>query len=84
MFDVLPIDNPGHFAIDSGLFHVVAAAVVGDFQDLVHQVFSQTLARESVPALKFLVAVEPTEHSGSVRHPGIGTNNAKAFAVGEP
>ena len=30
---MLPIRNPGHFAIRSGLFLVVAAAVVGDFED---------------------------------------------------
>jgi len=60
------------------------AGVVGDFAHLVKQVFSQTLARESVPAPKFLVAVEPAEYGGSVRHPSIGTNDAEAFAAGEP
>jgi hypothetical protein len=36
--DMLPIRNPGHFAIRSGLFLVVAAAVVGDFEDFVSEV----------------------------------------------
>ena len=35
--DVRPIDNPGHFAIRSDLFLVVAAAVVGDFEDFVRR-----------------------------------------------
>jgi hypothetical protein len=35
---VLVIHNPDHFAIGSGPLDVVAAAVVGDFQDLVQYV----------------------------------------------
>jgi len=33
--DVLLIENPGHFAIGSGLLYVVATAVVGDLEDFV-------------------------------------------------
>jgi hypothetical protein len=40
--DVLPIDNPGHFAIGSDLFLVIAAAVVGNFEDFVSEVFRLT------------------------------------------
>ena len=62
----------------------VHPAVVDDFQDLVHQVFSQTIVRQSVPASKFPVAGEPAEYSGSGRHRGIGTDGPEAFALGEP
>ena len=42
--DMRPIHDPGHLAIRSDLFLVVAAAVVGDFEDFVSQVFR--LARD--------------------------------------
>jgi hypothetical protein len=35
-----PIHDPGFFAIGSDLFLVVAAAVVGDFEDFVSDVFA--------------------------------------------
>ena len=44
--DMRPIHDPGLFAIGSDLFLVVAAAVVGDFEDFVSEVFRLTLARE--------------------------------------
>jgi hypothetical protein len=37
--DVLPVHDPGPFAIDPHLFHVVAATVAGDLEDFVHQAF---------------------------------------------
>ena len=46
--DVLPVHDPGHFAIRSDLFPVVMAAVVGDFEDFVSEVFRPTLARENI------------------------------------
>ena len=62
----------------------VLAAVVGDFPDLVKQVFSQTVVRQSVPAPKFLVAGEPAEYRGSGRHRGIGADGPEAFTVDKP
>jgi len=60
--EILLIKDPGHFAIDSDLFYVVAAAVVGDREDFEGEVFSLTPARESVRAAKFLIAGEPAEY----------------------
>jgi hypothetical protein len=62
---VRPIHNPGHFAIGPDLFLVVAAAVVGDFEDFVSEVFRLTLARENIQLAKFLIVGEPTEYRGS-------------------
>jgi hypothetical protein len=45
---VLPVHDPGHFAIRSDLFFVVVAAVVGDFEDFVSEVFRPTLVRENI------------------------------------
>ncbi len=84
IFEVLLIKDAGHFAIRSGLFHVVVAGVVDDFQHLVHQVFDLTLARDGVRAAKFLMAGEPAEYRGSGRHRGIGTDGPKAFTVDKP
>jgi hypothetical protein len=42
--EVLLIENPGHFAIDSGLLYVVATAVVGDLEDFEGEVFRLTRA----------------------------------------
>ena len=55
--EVLLIKDPGHFAIGSGLFYVVAAAVVGDLEDFVGEVFRLTLARENIQVAKFLIVV---------------------------
>jgi hypothetical protein len=71
----------GHFAIDSGRLYVVTAAVGGDREGFEGEVFSVTLARESVRAAKFLIAGEPAEYRGSGRHRGIGTNDPEAFTV---
>ena len=62
--EVLLIKDQGHFAIDSGRLYVVTAAVVGDREGFEGEVFSVTLARESVPAAKFLIAGEPAEYRG--------------------
>jgi hypothetical protein len=40
------VPQPSHFAIGSDLFLVIAAAVVGDFEDFVTEVFRLTLSRE--------------------------------------
>jgi hypothetical protein len=48
------------------------------------EVFSVTLARESVRAAKFLIAGEPAEYRGSGRHRGIGADGPEAFTVDEP
>jgi hypothetical protein len=77
--DVLPIHDPGHFAIGSDLFLVVVAAVVGDLEDFVSEVFRLTLARKNIQVAKFLIASEPAEYRGSSRHRGIGTDGPQAF-----
>jgi hypothetical protein len=79
--EVLLIKDPGHFAIDSGRLYVVTAAVAGDREGFEGEVFSVTLARESVRAAKFLISAEPAEYSGSGRHCGIGTDALEAFTV---
>jgi hypothetical protein len=79
-----PIHNPGLFAIRSDLFLVVAAAVVGDLEDFVSEVFRLTLARQSIQLAKFLIAGEPAEYRGSGRHRGIGADGPQAFTVDEP
>ena len=81
---VLLIKDPGHFAIDSGRLYVVTAAVVGDREGFEGEVFSVTLARESVRAAKFLIAGEPAEYRCSGRHRGIGTDGPEAFTGDEP
>ena len=60
-----PIHDPGYFAIRSDLFLVVAAAVVGDFEDFVSEVFRLTLACENIQLAKFLIAGGPAEYGGS-------------------
>jgi hypothetical protein len=50
---VLLVHDPGHFPSGSDLFLVVAAAVVGDLEDFVSEVFRLTLARENVQLAKF-------------------------------
>jgi hypothetical protein len=44
----------------------------------------QYLARESVKAAKFFIAIQPAEYRGFGGHLGIGTYGAKAFAGDEP
>jgi hypothetical protein len=44
----------------------------------------QQLARETVQAAKFFIAIQPAEYRGFGGHPGIGTYGAKAFAGDEP
>jgi len=80
----LLVKDPGHFAIGSGRLYVVTAAVAGDREGFQGEVFSVTLARESVRAAKFLIAGEPAEYRGSGRHRGIGTDGPEAFTVEEP
>ena len=75
--EVLLIKDPGHFAIDSGRLYVVTAAVGGDREGFQGEVFSVTLARESVRAAKFLIAGEPAEYRGSGRHRGIGADGPR-------
>ena len=82
--EILLIKDPSHFAVDSGLFHVVAAAVVDDREDFEGEVFNLTPARESVRAAKFLIASEPAAYRGFGRHRGIGADGPETFAVGEP
>ena len=82
--EVLLIKDPGHFAINSGRLYVVTAAVGGDREGFQGEVFSVTLARESVRAAKFLIAGEPAEYRGSGRHRGIGADGPEAFTVDEP
>jgi hypothetical protein len=76
--EVLLIKDQGHFAIDSGRLYVVTAAVGGDREGFEGEVFSVTLARESIRAAKFLIAGEPAEYRGSGRHRGIGTDGPQA------
>jgi hypothetical protein len=68
--EVLLIENPGHFAIGSGLFYVVATAVVGDLEDFEGEVFRLTRAREGIRLAKFLIAGKPPKYRGSGRHRG--------------
>jgi hypothetical protein len=82
--EILLIKDPGHFAIDSDLFHVVAAAVVGDREDFEGEAFNLTLARESVRSAKLLMPAEPAAYRSFGRHRGIGTNGPEAFTVDEP
>ena len=62
----------------------LAAAVVGDFENFVGEVFRLILARASIQLAKFLIASEPAEYRDSGRHCGIGTDGPQAFTVDEP
>jgi hypothetical protein len=54
--DMLPIHDPGHFAIGSDLFLVIAAAVLGDFEARFRR---RSLLGGCTPRLCLLRAVTP-------------------------
>ena len=55
------------------------AALIGDLEDFVGEVFKLTCTRENVPAAKFLIASEPAAYRGFGRHPRVRTDGPKAF-----
>ena len=63
--DVLPVHDPGHFAIDPDLFHVVAATVAGDLEDFVHQAFRLAFSRK--PVSDFLLSDFTTTPAAGTR-----------------
>jgi hypothetical protein len=60
------------------------AAVIGDLEHFVGEIFNLPCPRQSVPAAKFLIASEPAAYRGFRRHPGVRTDGPKAFTVDEP
>ena len=76
--EVLLIKDQGHFAIDSGRLYVVTAAVGGDREGFEGEVFSVTLARESVRAAKFRLRAS---QRNTVALPGIAESAQMALRL---
>ena len=86
-FAVFPGCHPARRQLEdtdpaAGVTYVAAA--VSDLEDFEAEAFSLTLARESVPAAKFLIVGEPAAYRGFGRHRGISADGPEAFAVDEP